>query len=97
MYPFLFKTLLVVEDHGIILSLLTVVLAFFSSKLILEVVCCQPELQHVDSFLLFHVLQTAGQTRAFEFPRASLFHLPHTHRLARLPPDALSITRNEGQ
>lgn len=49
--------LLVVEDHGIILSLLAVVLALFSCQLILEVVCRQPELQYIHRLLFLHVLQ----------------------------------------
>lgn len=49
--------LLVIENHGIILSLQAVILPLFSSELVLEVVCCQPELQYIHRLFLFNILQ----------------------------------------
>lgn len=48
---------LVIQNHGIILCFLPIILAFFGSKLRLEVICCQPELQDINCIFLLHVLQ----------------------------------------
>lgn len=49
--------LLVIEDHGVVLSLLAIVLTLFGGQLILEVVRRQPELQDVHRLLFLHELQ----------------------------------------
>lgn len=53
--------LLVIENHGVVLCLQAVILALLSSKLVLEVVCCQPELQYIHGLLLLNVLRRKGQ------------------------------------
>lgn len=53
--------LLVVKNHGVILCLQAVILPLFSSELVLEVVCCQPELQYIHRLLLLNILQRKRQ------------------------------------
>lgn len=59
------QNLLVIEDHGIILCLQAIILPLFSSKLILEVVCCQPKLKDIHRLLLFNILQRKKKHRIF--------------------------------
>ena len=47
----------VVEDHGVILGLHAIVRPLLLNQLLLEVVCCHPELHQVSRPLLLHELQ----------------------------------------
>ena len=47
----------VVEDHGVILGLHAIIRPLLLNQLLLEVVCCHPELHQVSCPLLLHELQ----------------------------------------